>query len=442
MVDELVRFAIASAVVGAAGWPWLHGFPRLERILVAPVAGLLWLVPLLLGLGTLQAPLSWPLAAACAAAVHGMGRRLAQNDRWPEPPPSSPRRTDWTWVLALGAVLLFAAKVALVRLWSWDHFAIWGVKARWMVTASHLDLGFLRDPAFHSARPDHPLALPATWRLLALGQPPGAILVKLCHVLLGLALLAAFHVAARRLGRRRAVLPLAVAVVASTPLYWDTESLGLAEMLLGATALVAAASWLGTVAGPRRAVLAGAALAFLPWTKTEGLPLAALLLAALWIARPPVSRREALELFAPFVLLTAAAIAFQRLALPAGVGFFAGDFQARLLARLPESGTILRRCASDLLERDWWGLWPLSLLGLILAARRRRWPAVALGAAVWTQIALYALTAYGTYLNPLNHLEAAFFRIAAPLAPLALLALLAALSPRAAAAAEVDGAEC
>ena len=67
---------------------------------------------------------------------------LSVEERWPRPVVLQAR------IALISAVALFLVKVVLAPLWSWDHFAIWGLKSRRMVVQGRLDLGFLAERAW------------------------------------------------------------------------------------------------------------------------------------------------------------------------------------------------------------------------------------------------------------------------------------------------------
>jgi hypothetical protein len=345
------------------------------------------------------------------------------------------------------AAMLAAAKLAAVPLWSWDHFAVWGVKARTMMPGGHLRLGFLG--SLYQSRADHPLGLPMAWLILTLGKAPDPMTFKALHAVFAAVLAVLLQAAVARITSSREIGCAAAAVLVISPLFWDSEAVGLAELPLALWAVAAVYLLIRGPASPVRLPWAsGLALGFLPWIKQEGLPLALLALAfcCLAIARP-TSRRTAespaeranrgaapplarwLALGAPAVLLLVGAWAVQRWALPPGASFFAGAWCRRGIARLPELGSILRHCATDLLQPDWLGFWALLAAATFSAALRRRMRALALAAVVWCQVAVYMLTALFSYIAPHDHLNAAFFRICAPLMPLGLMAIAMALAP-------------
>jgi hypothetical protein len=287
--------------------------------------------------------------------------------------------------------------------------------------------------------------------------------------------------AVRGLGLSHALGAAAAAAVAVSPLLWDTEAVGLVELPLAlwATATLAllwrarrgaGAGAEGEAAAGRSARwlwAPGLTLGFLPWIKQEGLVLGALLGAAaffvLWkdratgpgpgpegraadgraAAKWAAGERAAVERAAdgraarwaaigvPALVLAVAALAMQRFVLPPGNGFFAGDWWRRGVLRLPLVPGIARQALGDLLQSDWLGFWIVLAAATALAAVRRRAVALALAAVVWNQVLIYQLTALFSYLPPADHLNAAFFRICAPLMPLGIVAMAALLDDQA-----------
>jgi hypothetical protein len=332
-------------------------------------------------------------------------------------------------LLIVGALILFAWKTAVVPLWSWDHLAMWGVKAR-KLAAGGLDLGFLADGRGHPARPDHPLGLPALWTLFAFVRVPDATLFKLTHVLFGAALALCFHGAARGLGASRLAANILTAFLCLSPLYADSEGLGLAEMPL---ALWSCAAIAGTVRGDsfrKDGPAVGIVLGFLPWLKQEGWPLALVLLAAvaLWAARRGdlgAGPRPFAWVAVPALGMSAAALAYQRFVLPEDPGFIAGGGRERAVQRLGELPEFLRLAAGELSVADWLGFWFLLpvLTGAAIALRRRA--AATLAAVVWIQTFLYLAICYISRSPAGDQLRAAFFRTCSVLVPLGLLAVAA-----------------
>lgn len=334
--------------------------------------------------------------------------------------------------VALGCALAaLMVKIIQAPLWSWDHYAIWGVKARSMLAGGHLRLDFLR--SLYQSRTDHPLGVPMTWLVLTLGEAPSPAVFKVLHALFALALVAVLRTAVRRATASPALANAAAAFLAVSPLLWDSEAMGLAEVPLALWATVGLLLLVPDLAAPRpRPWVPGLALGYLPWIKQEGLVLGLLLLllaASLLTMLPmPQARHRggiaaAARLCCPALALMAGALAIQKLVLPPGASFFLGDWWRRGLDRLPLVVDIQRRCLSLLLQPDWLGFWiVLAVLTGVAAARRHRL-ALAVIAIIWIQVLVYDLTALFTYLPPLAHLDASFFRICAALVPLGLLGM-------------------
>jgi hypothetical protein len=187
----------------------------------------------------------------------------------------------------------------------------------------------------------------------------------------------------------------------------------------------------GPAASPSRPWVLGLALGFLPWIKQEGLVLGLLLLAAallpmlpmLPMARAQRGGAAAAQLCGPALALMAGALAIQKRVLPPEVSFFLGDWSRRGLDRLPLIIEIQRRCLALLLQPDWLGFWIVLAALTAVAVARRHGMALAVIAIVWIQVIVYELTAVFTYLPPLAHLEASFFRICAALVPIGLLGM-------------------
>lgn len=398
-------------------------------ILMSLLVLLALLVAVSLPLGLLGMPIV-PLAVVLlAAALLPLARKVrlppmteeeTVEERWPRPVALLAR------VALVLAVALFLAKVVVAPLWSWDHFAIWGMKSRRMVVQGRLDLGFLSAPGFEPSVTFYPVGLPMLWRLLALGGLPGTALFKTVHVLFGLALVAVTRRGVLRLGRSPAMADALAALLAASPILWDTIALGLADLPLALWATAGLMLALES-AGEGPAWPAGLCLGFLPWIKQEGLPLALLALAAAAaIASSGRIRKSRLAaLLLPAVLLIAGAVAIGRMLPQGGPTFFSGDWQGRALARLSRPGEILTMLGADLAAPDWLGFWFLFAAALALALRRRNRAALLLGGVVLVQLGLYSAVYFFTYVPPAGHILSSFTRIAAALVPLGILAVAA-----------------
>lgn len=393
------------------------------------VLGLSLVVPLAFAWGA--AGLAWGVVSMPGLAlVLAVLLRLANRSVGPAAGPSVSVGAAGRAALALLAAGLLVAvwKWCRAPLWSWDHYAIWGMKARRMVQDGFLDLAFLKLSNFVTANPDYPIGLPLTWRFLSPTQPSAAEF-RLCHVLFGGALVAAVYGCARRLRASPPVSALAAAGVCASPLFWDTEAVGLADLPLACVATVALLLVLEARDDPGfPAWTAGAALGFLAWIKTEGLVLGALLAAFALLPGPaprPVWKRRAMPL-ATWAAWVLGALAIRRFWLTPGRGFLEGDWAARAETRARSAGPIFQAMGANLSGAEWLGLWLLFAAAALAALVWREGTARGLAFVVLGQLALYAFVYLGTFLDPVEHVQASFHRLAAALAPLAFLTVTAA----------------
>jgi hypothetical protein len=440
---SLWHLAAGVALALLVGWSLLKpaGWEALSpaRLGLALVLGTTLLVGIAFPLARLGAPVTpgaiAGLAALLAALLFLLGRRRPPLALAVDAPTDGLSRL--AGLLLLAGLALFLAKLRLAPLWTWDHFAVWGVKSRRMVDDGALALGFLDLRSFNGIEPRYPLGLPFAWRLLCLGALPGELAFKVCHALFALALVALFrHGALLASGSRRIANALA-AWLAVSPVLWDTIGVGHADLPFGlwmvaALVLVLAAAEQGAPSLVSSG-FAGLAAGFLPWLKQEGLVVAPALLAAalLLLARAPrpdrrPDRREMLALLLPAALTLAASRLVTQVSRATGINFFAGHWWVRAASRLGRPGDLLGLAAADLLASDWLGLWAVFALACALtAARRRTWrsPAAILCGLVAGLLAVYLSIYFVTVLPPLPHLAGSFFRLLCQLAPLALLAL-------------------
>jgi hypothetical protein len=429
---SLIAIAAIVAVAGAglhlsvpAHRPWT-GEDLAPSCAVGGAVGALVILTAALGAPWSRTLLWFGWLAFCVSGLAGFA---ARRDGFRRPLPEVLRDSSASEraaaVLVVGGLGLLAWKSAVVPLWSWDHFAMWGAKAR-LLAARRLDLAFLGDPLAHPGRPDHPLGLPALWLALSGLRVPEAPLFKLSHVAFGVGLALCFRAAARRLGASSGLANLLTAFLCVSPLYADTEVMGLAEMPFALWACAAVAWWVRGEAGRRTAFAAGVSIGFLPWLKQEGWPLAFLLLAAAAYGLGRQSGAERRRLLGwcatPALLLSVAAWAYQHFVLPADAGFVGDDGMALAVERAAQMPSFLRLAGSELLAADWLGFWLFLPVVTAFAVIRRCRPALVLAGLVWLQAALYLLICFLSRSPPGDQLRAAFFRTSAVLVPLGLLA--------------------
>lgn len=417
---------LGHAVSGRVGNWWHAGELAVDGAVGLSVA--LPAVFTLLALGVAMPPRVIAGSEAFAALLMLLARRKRTREHQRARVPRDSRRLEF-----LAAALLLAAfavcvwKWTRVPLWSWDHFAIWGMKARKLFPFSSLDLAPLQSPTFTGSVPQYPLGLPLAWRLLALAEPASGAF-RAAHVLFALGTLLALRAGAARATGSAAIANSVSAALCVTPLFWDSEALGLAEMPLAFVAVASAALLLGLRHPPRRSGFAiGVTIGCAAWIKEEGMALAGLLLllgAGIVLTSPALGRKRARRLagFAlPAIGVAALGWGLRRVLLPRGFGFFIGDWKERVLARLQDPAPVLRPLARELLSPDWLGLWIGIAIVSGLALLRRRSTAALVLSVVGIQITGYACVYFFTYLDPAEHIASSFFRIVAGTVPLALL---------------------
>lgn len=251
----------------------------------------------------LDGALPWILAACAALAAGELAfrrrRRAALVPAGPEAPVAAVGAplssgflgTGRGWVLGATSAALIAITCVLLlgafRTWQraqpqgmWDAVAIWNSSARFLARAEARRL-----PALFGAQseghPGYPLflggAVAAQWGLSGSESSAEPLGMSLC---LAFGLAAALHLAVRLSGARRFAGP-AVLLVLSTPIVWKWAFAQVADLPLAYLALAAALPLLAALEdrpqSPPPAVLSGFVLGLLPWTKDEGVLLAAAL---------------------------------------------------------------------------------------------------------------------------------------------------------------------
>lgn len=327
----------------------------------------------------------------------------------------------WT---AIGLVL---AKVLHFPLWSWDYYAIWGVKARRLVTAGGIDYSFLPTPLFNMSNPQYPIGLPLAAQLIFLGEDVGASTWKALHIAVVVALLLIVRATVRVAGGREAGENGWAAYAAIMPLFWDTESVGLADAPL---ALVAAAAVFFIVRDSSQArmldsVPLGICVGFLPWIKDEGLTLTCYLVLVALVVFPPGRRR-----WRPWIVFcgvvgafVGASLCVRLCCLGSGASFLVGDWLGRVANRAHHPMEVLVPLMRDLVGWQWWGCWLAFLMGVVIAAKRRSVVALAISAVVMCQLITYAAVYFASYITPTDHIASSFHRIAAALSPIAIVSV-------------------
>lgn len=427
---------VTAFLLGSLLLPGRSRLPAPEGPVVAAALGLALLTPTILLAATVLPRLrpAAVLPGIAAATMALLAMRWWRHGAAPSQRPagrSGDRLATAAGVLLLAVLALFVVKIAAAPLWSWDHYSIWGVKAR-VLGAVGPQPELLESTALERSSTHYPMGLPALIWTAAFGGAPTVVLFKAIHLLVGVGVVLLVRGVIQRAGGGTLAATTLAALVAASPLLWDTELLGLADLPLVLWALAGLVVLVTPVAeepGRGRLLAAGTLFAFLPWLKSEGLTLAAFLLAGGLVLVGGRSRRlvTAGWLAAPAAVLGVLLAATQHLLGAHGNGFLAGAVGARLAARLGDLGAILGRMGRELLAPHWLGAWIVFALAVVLllaGGRRavtggRQRIGLVVAAVVAAQLGVYGFVYLATYLEPMAHLESSFRRIAAALWPLA-----------------------
>jgi hypothetical protein len=416
-------------------WPWLRSVPaltRLQRVIVAFGCGVaassivffLWRV------------VGWPVVAyrlfdpALWLAVGATGAWRARG---------ASRRTDArtapaSWALVAIATVVIVLSVDLLATWiaahplgRWDAWAVWNLKARFLVAPSAAWHGVFQ---VVPSQPDYPLLLPSAiaraWILL--GRTADAVPAVLSIVCAAAAVLT---VTASLSAIRRPALAIAGLVLTAVPAF---VLLGAAQMADVPLALftVLAVTLLAAPESTATLVLAGALAGSAAWTKNEGIVVAAALPISYVLVRlrrdgASSALRAARDLYIGLLPVAIVVVGFKLRFAPQGqvVGaLLTSDAwrEWRDIGRLVAVGRYMAH------EAIGWGGWPIGgpiwALALLLVYPRgpvtKREPAVlAAGLLLITQV-IAIVCAYVTTRNPLMwQMQTTAFRLIAQIWPTA-----------------------
>lgn len=394
---SIVRPLLMSAVAVVVGFP----IARRSLALAWPIGLAALAIPLAIA-GSCGLPLG-PLAVAIdsVALVAFALIALRKTDKQSSGP--SIKGEPVSAAIAFAAFALDVWKIVVTPLWSWDHFAIWGVKAR-LLGATHR-FGSIAE----GLHPEYPVGFPVVLHVLSGGEVPDQWMFRAIHILF----LACVLLLVRTLVLQHTMSPvtanLSSAFLALTSVAWDTEAVGLADLPLVTFAVAACILAFGERADFGLAL----SLGFLPWVKQEGLPLAFFIM----IAAIAVSRDRRRTMHAMFVAVIIAAPSLF-VGVAAGTSFFAGNWWARATHRLRHPGAVLHELWLHLRSGATLGLWRIVPVALVWAVVRRERRAAALLSVVLAQMIVYCLVYFASFLPPAEHIRSSFHRIATALAPL------------------------
>lgn len=315
-------------------------------------------------------------------------------------------------------VVVFAAFATAAKLWQWDFWAIWGLKARVFFDGGGVDFEFLTCPANAFSHPDYPLLLTLQYDYLSLlaGGWEDRWAGLLTPAFSAALLLIIRDIAGRRLPARSAAgVTLAATAFAVTPF------VGLADAPLiaciTAALLMASRAADDAVAMRHAAVLLGLATL----AKNEGLAFLCATALALFVVRRPrhIARLwPAVAIAAPWLVI--------RWLYRLETDVASGPLAERFAAHAGEAGTLARLLISRVAE-PWVAV--LVIIGATLFAKSlRRYSLIV--AAVAFQFLFY-VAAYMVSPHPVAwHVTTSWPRISAHLLSPLLVAVMLTLAER------------
>lgn len=295
-------------------------------------------------------------------------------------------------VLTAYTLFSFALYATLARVWEWDFWAIWGLKARAFLEIGGIDWRFLANRNNSFCHPDYPLLLPLNYDWIALingGWDDRWLGVT------GVAFGIAFLLIVRDLASREMPPLAAAALTFIATAFALSHYVGLAEAPLiafagaGVLFLRRAMMFGDHIALRHGAVLLGLAGS----TKNEGLALIVAVVIAMVIIDPKRWRRvlelwPALAIVAPWMIM--------RAALHLHTDIARGAVLSRVAERLGEFGTLLQMLIRQL--PDSW-VWVLMLAAIVLVPSAirasERFIYSVVGVQLLFYIGAYFVTPYG-----------------------------------------------
>lgn len=419
----LLGFALTrreAAGLGRSGDRWIAELVQGLLVGWAATALLAW-IGWSMGLSQL-ASVIWMGCLAIGAPLLVHRSRAGRGDLRRQAPPPAPTQA-WTFLnwLAAGSGILLALvsawKVLVSEVWSWDHLAVWGFRAR---KIAHGSLEFLQRPGFDGSNPDYPLGLAFTWLVGTAGRAPTGGDVRLATLIMMVALGALLWTILHPLRTPDRIL--LIGAMASGPLFWDTEGLGLAELPLVVWVTAAVAIWSRPSARtPSGGWCSLLFLIMVAWTKQEGFVIAIALGVAgsLWMGRHFGARVAAMWSSALVALLLAVRFGTARQT-AGGTSFLEGGGWERAMTRLGDPLDILSLLPRTFEHPQWIGWWAAMVLLLValvgeVGLRRGIGPVgPALIASALAVTCSYVAVYFATYLDPADHIATSWHRIAAP----------------------------
>ena len=340
------------------------------------------------------------LAAACLF-LGIAGWRIKQTKRIQISLPRPKSRVEWILAILLVLQLITIFFVSLKHTLGWDGLLNWEIKARYaFLNSGTLPHSYYSNPARAFSHPEYPLAIPFTelWLYLWMGAPHQFWIKTIFPLfyIAGALLLVLF--VARLTGQRWLGLLIALLVpfvpfVLTSP---GGVTVGYVDIPLSVFYLAALGYLLISVQSTNREswIIFAALLTLLPWIKSEGVILWALLaLLSLIVALYQGRWRPALLSILPGLLLMVAWRVYLHLMQCVLPSDFAHPTLQLLGANIGRLETIFRIALLELTDTGLWSVfWLLVLVAIIYLAVTRSFSKLLLIIGVLGPVLLYLLT--------------------------------------------------
>ena len=169
ILAETLAVLVGMTAAGACAVRFFGGdLARRERLAWSMACGTILLAAASVGLMKVGlAPGPKKLAAVLVAVAAGslLARRPGRTA--PRRPEGESLLAEILFLLALLAVGLFAVESARGGMWSGEHVAIWGLKAKTIFTTASIPARLFHDQALAGSHPEYPLLVPLTTSSLA-----------------------------------------------------------------------------------------------------------------------------------------------------------------------------------------------------------------------------------------------------------------------------------
>jgi len=420
-------FAVLAALSGAAAGGYAvvrlfaAGLSRAEKVAWSVACGMLLsagLSALLMATGLLPGPKKFAAGLLAVGAASALALRPGRSPASVPAKKAAPVATKILSAVSYLAVALFALEAARGGMWSTDHVAIWGFRAKTMFETGTIPHRLFDDPAIAFSNPRYPLLVPLSLSsfaaaLRAWDEHALALLYPLLQ--LATVLLVSGFLSRRVSAVSGAFGGLLVSLCAGL---YKPANVGTADIPMALGFALAATAWLDLREHPDSSATARLFVGslFCAATKSEG----SLFVLFLFVASlPPVIRHRRVPLRESVAMMLPMALHAGALQLIRGhVADRAVDwsliFSGNVVELLPRVREVLARIVTVELVAAAAPLACLAALWLVSA----RGPADPLSGPLVLQILAYAAACVLSAFDPIWQVDSAFARITLALFPL------------------------